>query len=155
MSHTGSHTRGAQLAHLFATNGEDVEDFALADVVHDLVRDGFARVCEQGRANSQGFAVSSRRIRKFADRDRKDSRSVHGGSLPLCVNLRMGAVGSPLTESARGQLLAFRLAWGVSLKSSARSRRRSEPILIESLRRNGRELRGQLLDGAAAWDLQI
>ena len=49
---------------------------------------GFAR---SSRASSQGFAVSSRRIRKFANRVREDSRPVNVGSPPyICVGSWLG-----------------------------------------------------------------
>ena len=55
------------------------------------------RIRESSHTSSQRFAVSSRRIRKFADRVRKDSRPVHSGSRRFsAVNLRMGTVTSPI-----------------------------------------------------------
>ena len=55
------------------------------------------RIAPRIREDSRGFARSSRRICKFADRVRKDSRPVHCGSQRFsAVNLRMGAVTPPI-----------------------------------------------------------
>ena len=59
------------------------------------------RIREHSRTDSQGFAKHSRRIRKFADRVREDSRPVNVGSPSLiCVGTWLGhPFGDGVTDS--------------------------------------------------------